>query len=236
MFFIEHEGFPLRPGKWETWHLPGRGFFQAYRPERPGSAFLRVTYEVRCRGCPACKQWKSRVWMARAVAECEREGIHTYFGTLTFSPAFATAKGISGAFDTEDAEIVARREMTLALKRFRKLHGQFRYFATLERGEKRGRLHWHCLLHTAKPLQEFVLPSGEVRAVMPGWIAGFFDLERLVGEPIKAAAYVAKYITEAHGARVRASQGYGDLAPSLPRAVRGYTKTTTSGSDEEIPF
>jgi len=165
---------------------------------------------ARCRKCDNCIQWRSRVWMARAMVEVADPDVLSYFGTLTFSPTWAVAKGCSHAFDTEDAVDIASKELTLALKRHRK-ENRFRYFAVLERGELRGRLHWHVLLHrpASSPYPSLATPVG-LRYVFKGWHAGFTDIQLVdVSEGWKAAAYVSKYITKCSGARVRASQGYG---------------------------
>lgn len=199
--------------------LPGRPSTRVYNDgwvwlkgivPRSGTSEMRFKFLHRCRKCENCAKFRSRVWMARACSECEVASVHHYFGTFTFSPTWAKAKGCEGAFDTEDAAELASRELTLALKRHRKKN-RVRYFAVLERGELRGRLHWHVLIHSPTPLPAFVIPNGKIRHSFNGWHAGFTDIEQLAkdGEHWKAAAYVSKYITKARGVRVRASQGYG---------------------------
>lgn len=190
----------------------------------PGIELVLVTP---CRRCRTCLKRHARLWRERAVHEIENSD-RTWFGTLTLSPEehtrvdhlCATAIGRNFWNLPPGKKFAARkkvigREITLYLKRVRKESGvPFRYLCVFEThdGEDtsdfmRGRPHVHFLLH------EFAGPVRK-RTLDAQWKLGFTNW-RLATTTWQAAWYVAKYISKAVDARVRASLRYGNSSQSL---------------------
>lgn len=190
----------------------------------PGIELVMLTP---CRRCRVCLKRHARLWRERAVHEIQNSD-RTWFGTLTLSPEehtrvdhlCATAIGRKFWNLPPGKKFAARkkvigREITLYLKRVRKESGvPFRYLCVYEthNGEDtsdfmRGRPHMHFLLH------EF---AGSVRKrTLDGqWKLGFTNW-RLATTQWQPAYYVAKYISKAVDARVRASLRYGNSSQSL---------------------
>lgn len=195
-----------------------------------------VNVYLRCRKCSTCLRARAKRWREAAQREMARaisRGARTWFGTLTLSPeqqALATYAAIaaigSDAFSklTELERLPLRhdavsRSLTLALKRLRKEMGAgaVRYLIVCE-AHKSGLPHYHMLLHE-------VSSSTPVRksALNDFWRLGFSQWR--LAKP-EACAYVAKYLSKAALARVRASQHYGS-------EVHGFVLNTIFGEAEE---
>lgn len=102
---------------------------------------------------------------------------------------------------------------------------RFRFLCVAELGDKRGRLHYHLLVHE----QEH---GAEVRHALleTQWAEVGFSNWKIVRTPYGAAHYVSKYLTKRMIARVRASGGYGNNwiegTVSNHRSYRAGTTTT----------
>jgi hypothetical protein len=97
------------------------------------------------------------------------------------------------------------REITLWLKRVRKIsNAPLRYFLVAER-HKSGLPHYHALLHegdSGQPVRAAVIKSQ--------WRLGFSQCKLVAADDAKrGAVYVAKYLSKDALSRVRASKGYG---------------------------
>jgi len=134
---------------------------------------------VRCRLCLACLRHKARRWARRCHLEAESSP-RSWFVTLTFAHVPA---------DPRDA-------VQRFLKRLRKTGAVVRYMAVLEYGSRKGRAHFHLVIHCHQWLTRRKL-EGE-------WHDGFSKAKLF--EP-RHAWYVSKYLTKS-GARVLASQKY----------------------------
>lgn len=175
---------------------------------------------VACRRCDRCLKARSRLWTRRAKAEYEAAS-RTWFVTLTFKPeehfaalCRARQRLLHNALDFDklsesdqfgELHKECSRLVSLWLKRVRKNSGaSFRYLMVVE-PHKSGLPHYHLLIHEAE--------GGLIRhrVLANSWSAGF-GLYKLVVDA-KAAAYVCKYLSKTAAARVRASVGYGALAP-----------------------
>jgi len=165
-----------------------------------GDATASIRQYVRCRKCDGCRSFKRAMWTARAITESlatAARGRRTW--VLTCTHRIRPSTGGDDLF---------AREITLALKRLRKLVA-FRYLCIFERhkpksGEKQGYPHCHMLIHEVGKVlySDIVLAFSRV---------GFFKANLLKGEPHKAAGYVGKYMTKDETtARVRASINYGE--------------------------
>lgn len=96
-------------------------------------------------------------------------------------------------------------ETQKALKRLRANSGSpLRYLLVYE-PHKDGMVHAHALIHEIDPVRPVLK-----RQIDDAWRAGFCKARLVKGDPAKAAAYVAKYLTKVLVARVRASQHYGE--------------------------
>lgn len=177
--------------------------------------------EARCRKCPACLRARARMWTERAIAEL-RAASRSWMGSLTLSAdqqhlmmCRASTRLKNGAVRwsslTEDEQLAERhreisREITLWIKRVRKRScARLRFFIVMER-HKSGLPHYHLLVH------EGAVPVGK-RVLQEEWPLGFSNfklVEMESGAQSRTARYVAKYLTKANEARVRASVGYGN--------------------------
>lgn len=178
-----------------------------------------VNVRLRCRKCSTCLRARAKYWREAATREMQfalLKGARTWFGTLTLSPeqqALATyaaqcAVGLDAFSKLSELErlplrhAAVSRSLTLALKRLRKElgAGAFRYLIVCE-AHKSGLPHYHMLLHevsSGTPVRKSSLSDF--------WRLGFSQWR--LAKP-EAAWYVAKYLSKAALARVRASQRYG---------------------------
>lgn len=212
----------------DRYAVSDRRFWQTCSPERKhqvvrGTANnpIWIDIEARCRKCAACLRARARMWTERAIAECRQAG-RTWMGTLTLSPhqhhlmmcrashrlkqSVVRWSSLSAEEQLSERHKEISKEITLWLKRVRKnSHAVLRFLLVMEQ-HKNGLPHYHVLIHEgAVPVVKRVL-EGE-------WKLGFSKF-KLVEQEARAlqrsARYVAKYLTKANEARVRASVGYGN--------------------------
>lgn len=187
-----------------------------------------VNVYLRCRKCSTCLRARARRWREAAEREMNcaaMRGCRTWFGTLTLSPeeqSFATYAAIAAVGADKFAALselerlplrheAVSRSLTLALKRLRKEvgAGSVRYLIVCE-AHKSGLPHYHALLHETSstlPIRKSVLNDF--------WRLGFSQWR--LARP-EAARYVAKYLSKAALARVRASRQYGSWVHQSPSA------------------
>lgn len=171
---------------------------------------------VRCRKCRECLRHRARKWAFR----CQNEiavSQRTWFVTLTLSPdaqhrSLTRARKAylpSGDLDAEGTDKIFRmlhrdqvREITLWLKRLRKVSGAELRYAIVAEAHKSGLPHYHALVHE-------VTGSGPVlhRHISSSWKAGFSSAKLVTDGG--SARYVTKYLAKSSLARVRASGRYG---------------------------
>lgn len=174
---------------------------------------------LRCRACEACRQYRKRIWSARAVDEVMMSD-RTWFGTLTMRPAvhqrcLALARRRCKVRRSEDFDAlepaerykqviaIANREITLFLKRVRKnSKAKVRYLLVNEQ-HKSGLPHWHILLHEVDGVR---VPKNLLEAQ---WLAGYSHWRLVDHADPKQAFYACKYLAKDLLNRVRASFGYG---------------------------
>lgn len=183
---------------------------------------VSLDMEVECRRCPAClrkKAWQWRVRMMRELAVAPR----TWFVTLTISPdeharlGAIASKTVPGFFDLDPEgqfphrHALISKEITKFFKRLRKKGGKFRYCIVAEAHKDKlaGLPHYHALIH------ESVLSSVPKRLLQDEWKLGFSSAKLVDDNIVPTARYVAKYISKAMLARVRASVRYGEENKTL---------------------
>lgn len=216
---------------------------------------LTIVVSSRCRKCKACKERRRMYWRGRAITEYERSPM-TLFGTLTVDPAFdvqidALARIECGERSVDfdrltPAEMfrervkVGGREVTKWLKVLRnpaenRVEPLFRYLIVAEAHEgakttelKRGRPHWHVLLHEQEIQAALVTATEWARRddgtvlvdrhgnpqvandayIKRAWKIGHSQFA--LCRSATAAGYLCKYLTKEDTAvRLRASFGYG---------------------------
>jgi len=210
---------------------------------------ISVIIKSRCRKCEECRDFRRRFWSAGAVTEFQRAP-RTIFGTLTLRPeedvridaearVWLLARGVD--FDKLSDEDKFRTRVKFGgklvtdwLKRLRQGAADrpkpaLRYLAVAEAhkgarpgSEKRGRPHWHILLHEQDLSRPLVLdgewsgrsdkygnPTVSDEAFLKAqWRAGFSSFSHC--RTPQAASYLCKYLTKAECAvRIRASYRYG---------------------------
>lgn len=210
---------------------------------------LTVRVYSRCRKCGPCRERREMFWRGRAVTEFQLAW-RTLFGTLTFSPmadvqtdAIARLECAARGVDFDRLEPpdkfrvrakVGGREVTKWLKRLREgdtahVKPTFRYLIVAEAhdgartsAEKRGRPHFHFLMHEMDPQRPLVQPDewsgrsdrygnptvSDNSFLKRQWGAGFSSLAHC--RTPQAASYLCKYLSkEDTRTRVRASGKYG---------------------------
>lgn len=243
--------------------------------------------ESRCRKCFSCKRRKMNFWTARAVTEFQNSA-RTMLCTFTVSPDqdLAWDQEIRSRlysertdFDkdlTEPEKFAARvqrfgEELTLYLKRLRKgdvTHPRpaLRYLLIAEAhesdatsDEKRGRPHFHMLLHEqragalvlgdpqralaegqdgewerryvkVKGLWKPFVFASDMAFVRKQWELGFTKVQ--LCHDVNSAVYPCKYLNKAVMARVRASQLYGHDRRIKSKQPESETKQASLDQDK----
>lgn len=175
-----------------------------------------------CRRCWPCQLQRRREWIARAINEA-RVAKRTWFFTGTFREK------------PENPDVVVA-EYQRWMKRLRKANPEtkIRYLAVLERGEREGRLHVHCLLHA----------DLKYRDITSAWVAGFFQAKlvkaefdeagRMDEDSARQLMYVAGYVTGDVKHKVRASLRYGKTPPPQPQ--RKGVRMPSTPSEGQLPL
>lgn len=183
-----------------------------------------------CRRCPTCKRKRQRLWSARALDET-RASTRTWMGTFTLRPealfmavsqcrAKQALQGVDydGLPELERLALLHAQlgpELTKMFKRIWHLApAPPRYLCVLEL-HKSGVPHYHALLHE----QDADHPIRHAKLAQQ-WPWGFSKW-KLVDETAKST-YVTAYLSKSLLARVRASEGYGQ--------VSGVIHSTPSGN------
>lgn len=216
---------------------------------------LTVVVHSRCRKCEPCRRRRSVFWQARAMTEFVHAKM-TLFGTITIDPHYDAEFDARSRLELAESGVDFDRlppvemfrervrqggvELTKFLKRVRagdkrRSPPDCRYLLVAEAHNsgrtsdaKRGRPHWHVLLHEQSEDARLVLPdewarrpSGDIASDKYGgaylaenvflkqqWRLGFSSWA-LCRTP-QAAGYLCKYLTkEDTNIRIRASFRYG---------------------------
>lgn len=209
------------PPEMDAWHKVKRG------------CNLWLDILSRCRECDNCLRHRATMWAARAESEWLLTPGRTWKGTITIAPQFVLKYELAGmsSIDSrlregEELSSVrfavvyeqASKDITLALKRWRKrLKKPFKYLLVAE-AHKSGLPHFHMLLHERNANQQ--IRHAELKAL---WRQGFTDWE--LCKDVAGATYLCKYLSKSLLGRVRPSQQYGkvplDAARQLAQHVVG---------------
>lgn len=133
--------------------------------------------KVGCGRCPNCLRKKRFEWSMRIGAEIDK--CHdAFFTTLTFDD-----DNLPRCLDT------GRSHWQRFMKRFRKNTGLkfFKYFCCSELGEKKGRIHFHCIFINIHHGSTWLKKQLE-----RDWGNGFVDVQYIKNSK-KCAEYVSKY-------------------------------------------
>lgn len=194
---------------------------------------LSAQLEVACRKCDNCLRRRASHWRQRALSETKSAG-RTWFGTLTLSAeqhalVAAACRHVSSRngddWDTFSPERQFRdrhrcisRELTLYLKRLRKMSAAQIRFCVVVEAHKTGLPHYHILVH------ETGATHVTYRQLSDCWRVGFTNF-KLVRDA-RAASYVTKYLAKSSKARVRASLDYGQTPSGIVGSVRAERETS----------
>lgn len=188
-----------------------------------GNAPLLMDITVPCRACTQCLRVRARLWKARMVTEVNCAS-RSWFGTITLDPGehfrvMCEAErdlpaGVRWECLNERDQFAARhrvisRKLTLWAKRLRKSAGPGLRFIAVGEAHKSGLPHYHVMVH--EPHEGGRCTE---RMLSKSWPHGFTQW-RVIKDPSRAAAYVAKYLFKANLARVRASLRYGEASHAL---------------------
>lgn len=172
---------------------------------------LRLLYDktpsflyVPCRRCIDCLKARSAEWSSRLRSELDYF-LNTlkkpcYFVTLTVAPEYYHLFNC----DPQCYRSVFGGIMSTFFRKLKDRYGcSFRHFCIFERGDKRGRLHVHCLFFDppvsldTDGVHRYVrrgVESGSSPVLREFWPYGFNDSSRV--QSVGAGCYVAKYVTK----------------------------------------
>lgn len=200
---------------------------------------LRIFMEVRCRKCENCLRLKRWAWTNRAKLETSLAR-RTWHCTMTLSPEshhlmFSRARshldkqGLDLDTMSPDEQFSERvressKEVTLWLKRLRKVSGAKLRYVLVAEAHQSGLPHFHALIH-----ERFDGETVTWRNLSNTWTLGFTKFN-LVEDNEKAVHYVCKYISKDAMTRVRASLRYG--SPPDPSSREGRVSETTHSLEE----
>ena len=125
----------------------------------------RTYISVPCRKCAACVANRKNDWARRLVIESSAAGLH-YFVTLTYAVEPLTYNKL---------------HIQEFIKKLRSYEKNIRYFIVGERGSKKDRVHYHCLLFSSN-LQSI--------DIVQSWTHGFGLVQPVTA---KRCFYAAKY-------------------------------------------
>lgn len=161
-------------------------------PRKPGSD--RPAMLLPCRRCGPCLNTMKNNLTGRLVAEA-KQAKSVYMLTLTYA---------------DEPEDFCYLDVQLALKRFRKAlaalpkPARVRFACVGERGEQKGRIHWHILLFFDR---EFLLKRPRPGRLWPFWPFGWTQVAPLGGQQDIADGirYVVKYCVKGVGDPTKSS-------------------------------
>lgn len=161
-----------------------------------------------CRVCNDCLKTRKNDWVARCMAEKHSMG-HALVITLTYRDDH---EGVS----PDGAKLFRYQHVQTFLKRLRNKYfdqyqarSEISYICAGERGSKKGRVHWHLVVFSSRPLVRLgfwqtlfgkVLPNGPrigVKKAMDLWDLWEHGAVNVLEPDQKGMAYVLKYALKA---------------------------------------
>lgn len=148
---------------------------------------------VACGRCRACIATKKNDWTGRLSAEAG-DAKAVYFLTLTYKhePEDENGKPFFRYKDIQRMFYLLRAHLT-------RHHGgaKVRFFCVGERGERKGRIHWHLLLFFDR---NFLLKTPEKKKLWEYWPHGWTKIERVPPhDTLRRVRYCAKYAVKTVG-------------------------------------
>jgi hypothetical protein len=132
--------------------------------------------QVMCKKCAHCRNYIINERLGRAIAE-SKTALSTQIVTLTYRTEGSGTR----------PEMIHRADINLFIKRIRKKYGRVRYIATAERGELKGRVHWHVILYYYEKVPTFTLRKRQTWKQWP-WGHVYVDIP-----DAQAVRYALKY-------------------------------------------
>lgn len=176
-------------------------------PSRHYKDDMPVLMRVPCNHCPECMRIKQDEWFFRGVIEYlhyKKKGGATYFVTLTYNNESLPYLSITAKDSGEVYQVVkcfSARHIRNFIKYFRMLLKKngyewkgMKYLVCSEFGEKKGRPHYHILLHLP-----FHIPIRTlIRLLRQAWPHGYISRSKQGFEVVshKGIRYVMKYISK----------------------------------------
>lgn len=119
--------------------------------------------ETACRECWQCRRQAVNDWVGRNIAE-QKTAVATHSVTLTYG------RDDGNNVDHLRAALLTYSDVQGYLKRLRANGYPAGYFVTGENGSKKGRAHWHIILHWRKAVPKHVIHENFMEAHWPhGW-------------------------------------------------------------------
>lgn len=199
-----------------------------------------------CHKCWQCIEQAVNDWVGRNIAE-SKTSIESHCVTLTYG------RDDGGRVDHARSAILTYSDVKNMLKKLRNHGLPVRYFITGEYGSKKGRAHWHAVLHWKERVPEFTRAN---RFMFPHWEHGHTNWKSATAPMIR---YNCKYILKdyadgagqtslprmskkpplGHDYFCQLAERYVDngLSPQdLSYRFRGVNRRTKAGNFEEIDF
>lgn len=109
--------------------------------------------EVTCRVCNDCINARKNDWVARCMAEKQTQG-HALVMTLTYrDKPDGTTPERAKAFFYSDVQLFMKRLREDYARKY-KARNEISFIIAGERGSQKGRVHWHIVLFSKRPLVE----------------------------------------------------------------------------------
>jgi hypothetical protein len=174
-------------------------------------------------------QVRATTWKGRARNEIAHAPI-TFMLTLTLDDASLAAMNLAACGRPDVLERLLKVQFHKYMDRVGKhIRWRPRYFAVVEYGEKKGRIHMHALVHalpgkwlTRDMLRRYKGRRGDKkwRNLWPFCSQRQFTIREVTSTG--SAAYVSKalryMVKGAKSSRIQASRGYGTVVPAVPPA------------------
>ena len=108
---------------------------------------------VPCRRCDSCVTARKNTWVARAMAEkASHADGETFLFMLSYRNDIHDNPPLGAqVFRYKDIQNFMKT-LREAYYRFYKKRGEIRYIVAGERGSKRDRVHWHCVIYAKRPI------------------------------------------------------------------------------------
>jgi hypothetical protein len=167
--------------------------------------------QVRCRKCDPCRELTQKQWVSRMLYETAFSKYKPLFITPTYQE------------EPQNVDQV-KKDIQRFIKRLRENGvGDLRYFVTVERGTKKGRLHCHAVLWSDISKQSY---KDARMCLDEAWKKGFVLFKYMYGGR-RGFAYASKYLLKNPLWYTYSKPSLGNIGKRnfIERAVNRYIKT-----------